>query len=81
MHVAGATWRLFKRISNRDALMRRLVSNFGVDVNRTDEFDASPLMLASLCGHAEVVRFLLNAGAILDRHSFQGERYSHSLHC
>jgi hypothetical protein len=24
-----------------------LVSNFGVDINRTDEFDASPLMLVS----------------------------------
>jgi ankyrin repeat and BTB/POZ domain-containing protein 1 len=59
----------------RTWLMSRLVANFGVDINRTDEFDASPLMLASLCGHGEVVQYLLDSGAILDRHSFQGERY------
>jgi len=29
-------------------LLSRLVSNFGVDINRTDAFDASPLMLVCL---------------------------------
>lgn len=29
-------------------LIDRLVSNFGVDINRTDAFDASPLMLVDL---------------------------------
>ena len=52
-----------------------LIENYNVDPNRLDEFDYSPLMLASLCGHGHVVQYLLDSGgAVLDRHSFQGER-------
>ena len=52
-----------------------LIANYGVNPNSLDEFDYSPLILASLCGHYDVVKFLLECGgAILDRHSFQGER-------
>ncbi|AOW03862.1 hypothetical protein B0I72DRAFT_141085 [Yarrowia lipolytica] len=47
---------------------------FGVNVNQIDEFDYSPLILASLCGHYEVVEYLLNNGAKCDRDTFQGER-------
>jgi ankyrin repeat and BTB/POZ domain-containing protein 1 len=48
MRVGEETWRPSKRLSTMTThLMSRLVSNFGVDINRTDAFDASPLMLVS----------------------------------
>ncbi|KAL8664795.1 MAG: hypothetical protein Q9202_002798 [Teloschistes flavicans] len=46
----------------------------GVNINARDEFDYSPLILASLCGHYEVVRLLLESGALCERDTFQGER-------
>ena len=46
----------------------------GVNVNGRDNFDSSPLQLASLCGHYEIVRLLLENGAKCDRETFQGER-------
>jgi hypothetical protein len=36
---------------------------------------------ASLCGHYEVVRVLLDAGALCERDTFQGERCSSGLCC
>lgn len=51
-----------------------LVENFSVELNRVDEYDYSPLILASLCGHIEVVRYLLQHGAILERDTFDGAR-------
>lgn len=51
----------------------RLVST-GVNVNGVDEFDNSPLFLASLCGHEEVVKLLLKRGAVCDRDRYEGAR-------
>uniref|UniRef100_A0A060T1H2 ARAD1C20504p n=1 Tax=Blastobotrys adeninivorans TaxID=409370 RepID=A0A060T1H2_BLAAD len=51
----------------------KLVS-YGVDVNAIDKFDCTPLILASLCGHEPVVKYLLEHGAVCDRDTFQGER-------
>ncbi|CDK26475.1 unnamed protein product [Kuraishia capsulata CBS 1993] len=48
----------------------QLVS-LGINVDR---WDNSPLILASLCGHEDVVRFLLERGAVCDRDTFEGER-------
>lgn len=49
-----------------------MVTNYGVNINAIDDFDYSPLILASLCGHEEVVKYLLQKGAICDRDTFQG---------
>ncbi|GAV48993.1 hypothetical protein ZYGR_0N03980 [Zygosaccharomyces rouxii] len=51
----------------------RLIST-GVNLNGLDEFDNSPLFLASLCGHEEVVKLLLERGAVCDRDRFEGAR-------
>lgn len=46
----------------------------GVNVNARDRFDYTPLNLSSLCGHFEVVRLLLESGALCERDTFEGER-------
>ncbi|TKX21467.1 BTB/POZ domain-containing protein 20 [Elsinoe australis] len=46
----------------------------GVNLNGSDSYNYSPLILASLCGHYEVVQHLLENGARCDRDTFQGER-------
>ena len=51
----------------------RLIST-GVNINTVDEFDNSPLFLASLCGHKEMVQLLLERGAICDRDRYEGAR-------
>jgi ankyrin repeat and BTB/POZ domain-containing protein 1 len=51
-----------------------LVENYAVDVNQIDSYDYSALILASLCGHLDIVEYLLENGAVLERDTFVGER-------
>ncbi|KAI9367481.1 hypothetical protein BJX61DRAFT_547448 [Aspergillus egyptiacus] len=46
----------------------------GVNINARDQYDYTPLILASLCGHYEVAQLLLESGALCERDTFQGER-------
>jgi len=45
-----------------------------VDVNKKNEFDSIPLFYACLCGHKEIVVYLLDRGAKLDSNTFEGDR-------
>lgn len=51
----------------------RLIST-GINLNGLDQFDNSPLFLASLCGHEKVVKLLLKRGAVCDRDRYEGAR-------
>jgi ankyrin repeat protein len=54
--------------------VRVLIEEHDVDVNRKDEFDSIPLFYACLCGHANIVKYLLDRGARLDAGTFEGAR-------
>jgi ankyrin repeat/BTB/POZ domain-containing protein 1 len=45
-----------------------------LDPNLLDAWCGCPLYYACLCGHLEVVRYLLQSGARFDEQTFQGER-------
>ncbi|KUI56081.1 BTB/POZ domain-containing protein 3 [Cytospora mali] len=52
---------------------QELISD-GVNINGKDPYDYTPLIIASLCGHFELVQLLLESGALAERNTFQGER-------
>lgn len=60
------------RVGDKENVDR--LASTGVNLNAVDEFDNSPLFLASLCGHEEVVKLLLERGAVCDRDRYEGAR-------
>ncbi|XP_071815730.1 ankyrin repeat and BTB/POZ domain-containing protein 1-like isoform X1 [Apostichopus japonicus] len=54
--------------------IKYLVEVKEVDVNIRDKWDSTPLYYACLCGHKELVQFLLECGAKCEAKTFDGER-------
>ncbi|ELK13089.1 Ankyrin repeat and BTB/POZ domain-containing protein 1 [Pteropus alecto] len=54
--------------------VRYLLEQRDVDVNVWDKWDSTPLYYACLCGHEELVLYLLANGAHCEANTFQGER-------
>ncbi|KAK2139707.1 hypothetical protein LSH36_1645g00004 [Paralvinella palmiformis] len=51
-----------------------LVEEKEVDLTVRDKWDSSPLYYACLCGHIDIVRYLLEKGAKCELKTFDGER-------
>ncbi|XP_055269395.1 ankyrin repeat and BTB/POZ domain-containing protein 1 isoform X2 [Moschus berezovskii] len=54
--------------------VRYLVEQRDVEVNVRDKWDSTPLYYACLCGHEELVLYLLANGARCEANTFDGER-------
>ncbi|KAK7486757.1 hypothetical protein BaRGS_00022041 [Batillaria attramentaria] len=54
--------------------IRHLVEEKEVEVNVRDKWDSTPLYYACLCGHRQVVQYLLEHGAKCEANTFDGER-------
>lgn len=54
--------------------VRYLVENGETELNLRDHWDSTPLYYACLCGHHELVEFLLQNGARCAPNTFDGER-------
>ncbi|XP_042240790.1 ankyrin repeat and BTB/POZ domain-containing protein 1-like isoform X1 [Homarus americanus] len=54
--------------------VRLLVEQRDVDVNIRDKWDSTPLYYACLCGHLQVVEYLIGVGARCEANTFDGER-------
>nr|XP_033782147.1 ankyrin repeat and BTB/POZ domain-containing protein 1 isoform X2 [Geotrypetes seraphini] len=54
--------------------VRYLVEQRDVELNVRDKWDSTPLYYACLCGHEELVRYLLASGAKCEANTFDGER-------
>ncbi|XP_043103033.1 ankyrin repeat and BTB/POZ domain-containing protein 1 [Puntigrus tetrazona] len=56
------------------ARVRYLVEQRDVELNIRDKWDSTPLYYACLCGHEELVQYLLANGAKCEANTFDGER-------
>ncbi|KAF7655645.1 hypothetical protein LDENG_00053080 [Lucifuga dentata] len=54
--------------------VRYLIEQRDVDLNVRDKWDSTPLYYACLCGHDELVQYLLASGAKCEANTFDGER-------
>ena len=53
---------------------RYLAEQKEVELNIRDRWDSTPLYYACLCGHLDLVKYLLSRGAVCDASTFDGER-------
>ncbi|KTF72352.1 hypothetical protein cypCar_00037195 [Cyprinus carpio] len=56
------------------ARVRYLVEQRDVELNIRDKWDSTPLYYACLCGHEDLVQYLLANGAKCEANTFDGER-------
>ena len=54
--------------------IRELIEKEDVQLNTRDKWDSTPLYYACLCGHLEIVEYLLANGAKCEANTFDGER-------
>ncbi|XP_062595032.1 ankyrin repeat and BTB/POZ domain-containing protein 1-like [Saccostrea cucullata] len=54
--------------------LKYLVEQKEVELNLRDKWDSTPLYYACLCGHKDVVQYLLENGARCEANTFDGER-------
>ncbi|CAG11294.1 unnamed protein product, partial [Tetraodon nigroviridis] len=54
--------------------VRHLIEQRDVDLNVRDKWNSTPLYYACLCGHEELVEYLLASGAKSEANTFDGER-------
>ncbi|CAL4061976.1 unnamed protein product, partial [Meganyctiphanes norvegica] len=54
--------------------VRLLVEQRDIDINVRDKWDSTPLYYACLCGHIQVVEYLIGVGARCEANTFDGER-------
>ncbi|KAL8620406.1 hypothetical protein ACOMHN_055487 [Nucella lapillus] len=54
--------------------LRSLVEEKEMDINVRDKWDSTPLYYACLCGHRQIVQYLLEHGAKCEANTFDGER-------
>ena len=54
--------------------IKYLVETRDADLNARDCWDATPLYYACLCGHEDVVQYLIEQGARCEADTFDGER-------
>ncbi|XP_073207466.1 ankyrin repeat and BTB/POZ domain-containing protein 1 isoform X2 [Lepidochelys kempii] len=54
--------------------VRYLLEQRDVEINVRDKWDSTPLYYACLCGHEELVSYLLASGAKCEANTFDGER-------
>jgi ankyrin repeat/BTB/POZ domain-containing protein 1 len=68
-------WDLHTSAKAGDILrVKYLVEQLDVDVNERDIHDSSPLFYACLCGHVDIVKFLIDCGSRLIPGLFETER-------
>ncbi|XP_076022985.1 ankyrin repeat and BTB/POZ domain-containing protein 1 [Genypterus blacodes] len=66
---------LFTSCKRNDIIrVRYLVEQRDVDLNVRDRWDSTPLYYACLCGHEDLVQYLLANGAKCEANTFDGER-------
>mmetsp|Transcript_5107 Transcript_5107/g.7058 ORF Transcript_5107/g.7058 Transcript_5107/m.7058 type:complete len:468 (+) Transcript_5107:136-1539(+) len=54
--------------------VRFLLEEKGLDINAVDLWNSTPLYYASLCGHENLMKYLLEMGARCEEDTYQGER-------